>query len=43
MKNENYTDIKCPDWLVNLYKKKEMNKNKGINKKNIIVKTFKNV
>ena len=32
MKNENYTDIKCPDWLVSLYKKKNINNKVGINK-----------
>ena len=32
MKNENYTDIKCPDWLVSLYKKKNINNKAGINK-----------
>ena len=29
MKNENYTNIKCPDWLVNLFKKKSINKKVG--------------
>ena len=32
MKNENYTDIKCPDWLINLCKKKKVNKTLGITK-----------
>ena len=31
MKNENYSDIKCPDWLVNL-SKKNINNKIGINK-----------
>ena len=36
MKNENYTNIKCPDWLVNLSKKKNMNKKIVLNK-NIVL------
>ena len=35
MKNENYTNIKCPDWLVNLSKKKNMNKKIGLNKNKV--------
>ena len=29
MRNENYTDIKCPDWLANLSKIKNVNKKIG--------------
>ena len=29
MKNENYNNIKCPDWLINLSKKKNVNKKIG--------------
>ena len=34
MKNSDYKDIKCPDWLVNLYFKKKNEKNKKMNQKN---------
>ena len=34
MKNSDYKDIKCPDWLVNLYIKKKNEKNKKMNQKN---------
>ena len=30
MKNENYNNIKCPDWLINLSNKKNVNKKLGI-------------
>ena len=33
MKNNDYKDIKCPDWLVNLYIKKKNEKNKKMNQK----------
>ena len=36
MKKENYTNIKCPDWIVNLSKKKNVNKKIGINKNKVI-------
>jgi ATP-dependent RNA helicase DDX52/ROK1 len=32
MKNDNYPEIKCPDWLINLSKKKNVNKKIGKNK-----------
>jgi len=32
MKNENYEDIICPDWLINLCKQKNVNKKIGNNK-----------
>ena len=41
MKNENYTDIKCPDWLVNLCKKKNVNKKLGQNNNKDKEKNFK--
>ena len=42
MKNENYNNIKCPDWLINLSKKKNMNKKIGLNRDKDKISTYKN-